>query len=159
MPAMQDFPISLEAQFLGGRGDGSERPTGNMCSPGTHVEYRGEFTATHCIESSSATFDGDDWVVMEALVLGAERIVHYINGEPVIEYANTTFGGGVVSGHRSEMKPDGEPITSGFIALQSESHPIQFRRVDLLNLKGCMDPAAKNYKTYFVAAEPENCQF
>ena len=130
-----------------------------MCSPGTHVEYRGEFTATHCIESSSATIDGDVWVVMEALVLGSERIVHYIDGEQVMEYANTTFGGGVVSGHRPEMKPDGEPIGSGFIALQSESHPIQFRRVELLNLKGCMDPEAKNYKTYFVAPDSENCQF
>lgn len=66
MPPDQDFPISLEVQFLGGLGDGNPRPTGNVCSPGTHIEYQGEFTDTHCINSTSPTFDGDQWVVAEA---------------------------------------------------------------------------------------------
>ncbi len=157
MPDDQDFPISLEVQFLGGLGDGKARPTANLCSPGTNVEYQGKLDTTHCIESSSPTFDGDQWVTVEALVLGSERVVHYVNGEAVIEYANTTYGGGVVSGHRAEMKPDGEPISSGYIALQSESHPIQFRRVALLNLSGCMQPAASNFKSYYVEPDPESC--
>jgi hypothetical protein len=59
MPAGQDFPISLEAQFLGGLGDGNARPTANMCSPGTHIEYRGRLEETHCIDSASPTFDGE----------------------------------------------------------------------------------------------------
>ena len=134
MPEAQDFPISLEAQFLGGLGDGNARPTANLCTPGTHVVYAGRLTETHCIKSSSPTFDGDRWVTVEVLVLGDERIVHSVDGKAVIEYAKPTYGGGVVSGHRPEMKPDGEPLTAGFIALQSESHPIQFRRVALLNL-------------------------
>ena len=159
MPAGQDFPISLEVQFLGGLGDGKERPTANMCSPGTHIEYAGEFTATHCINSSAPTFHGDEWVTVEALVLGSERIVHYVNGEAVMEYGSLTFGGGVVSGHRPEMKPDGQPISSGYIALQSESHPIQVRKVELLNLKGCMDPKATNFKSYFVEPDPDTCRY
>jgi len=159
MPPDQDFPISLEVQFLGGLSDGNPRPTGNMCSPGTHIEYQGEFTDTHCINSTSPTFDGDQWAVAEALVFGADKIVHYINGEAVIEYGNTTFGGGVVSGHRPEMKPEGEPLGEGYISLQSEGHPIQFRRVELLNLKGCMDLKAKNFKSYFVAGDPESCRY
>lgn len=158
MPPEQDFPISLEVQFLGGLEEGVPRPTANMCSPGTNIEYQGKFDDTHCIDSSSPTFYGDQWVTVEALVLGSERIVHYVNGEPVIEYANTTYGGGVVSGHRPEMKPDGEPIGSGYIALQSESHPIQFRRVELLNLKGCMDPEASNYRNYYVEPDPAACR-
>lgn len=153
----QEFPISLEVQFLGGLSDGNSRPTGNMCSPGTDVEYQGEFADTHCIESTSPTFDGDQWIVAEALVLGADKIVHFINGEAVIEYGNMTFGGGVVTGHRPEMKPEGEPLGEGYIALQSEGHPIQFRRVELLNLKGCMDPKARNFKRYIVAGDPESC--
>jgi hypothetical protein len=157
MPPGQDFPISLEVQFLGGLGDGNPRPTGNMCSPGTHIEYEGEFNETHCINSTSATFDGDQWVVAEALVMGADKITHFINGEKVIEYENTTFGGGVVSGHRPEMKPDGEPLGEGYLSLQSEGHQIQFRRVELLNLKGCMDAEAKNYKSYFVEDDPQSC--
>lgn len=159
MPPMQDFPISVEVQFLGGLSDGNERPTGNMCSPGTDVVYRGEFAETHCIDSSSPTFDGDQWVLSETLVLGDERIVHYVNGAPVIEYGGTTIGGGVVSGHRPEMKPDGAPLSAGYIALQSEGHPIQFRRVQLLNLEGCMDPAARNYKRYFVESDPSSCEY
>ena len=159
MPAEQDFPISLEVQFLGGLSDGNSRPTGNMCSPGTQVEYQGELTDDHCINSTSPTFDGDQWVVAEVLVLGADRIVHYINGVEVIEYSNTIFGGGVVAGHRPEMKPDGQPLGAGYIALQSEGHPVQFRRVELLNLKGCMDTKAKNFKSYFVAADPDSCRY
>ncbi|MGI9262738.1 MAG: 3-keto-disaccharide hydrolase [Woeseiaceae bacterium] len=159
MPDGQDFPISLEVQFLGGLGDGKSRPTANMCSPGTNIEYQGKLNTTHCIESSSPTFAGDQWVTVEALVLGNDRVVHYVNGEAVIEYANMTYGGGVVSGHRPEMKPDGEPIRSGYIALQSESHPIEFRRVALLDLKGCMQSDARNYKSYYVEPDPDSCEY
>jgi hypothetical protein len=153
----QDFPISIEVQFLGGLSDGNERPTGNMCSPGTHIVYQGEFNDTHCINSASPTFHGDQWVVSETLVLGDERFVHFINGEAVIEYSGTTTGGGVVSGHDPALKPEGRPLSEGYISLQSEGHPIHFRRVELLNLKGCMDPNASNYKTYFVENDPGSC--
>lgn len=159
MPLDQDFPISIEVQFLGGLGDGNQRPTGNVCSPGTHIVYEGSFNDTHCINSTSPTFDADQWVLSETLVLGDERIVHFINGEQVIEYGSTTYGGGVVSGHRPEMKPDGAPLREGYIALQSEGHPIQFRRVELLNLRGCMDPSARNYESYFVASNPDVCLY
>lgn len=61
----QDWPISVEMQFLGGLGDGKPRPTGNMCSPGTDVVYQGEKSRFHCINSSSDTYDGDQWVHAE----------------------------------------------------------------------------------------------
>jgi len=159
MPPDQNFPISVEVQLLGGLSDGNPRPTANMCSPGTNIVYRGEFTETHCINSTSPTFDGDQWVVVEALVLGAERIVHYVNGVPVIEYTGPTYGGGAVSGHRPEMIRDGEPLTEGYISLQSESAPVQFRRVELLNLAGCTDPRAANYKSYLAASTPSTCRY
>ena len=157
MPAAQDFPISLEAQFLGGLGDGKPRPTGNLCTPGTHVHVNGEFTEQHCIASSSPTLDGDQWVEFEVLVLGSDRITHFVNGEAVITYTGFSYGGGVVSGHRPEAKPDGQPLGEGFIALQSESHPIQFRNIRLLNLKGCMNPEDDRYRDYFVAHGPSDC--
>lgn len=159
MTTEQDFPISLEVQFLGGLGDGNPRPTGSLCSPGTRVVYAGAPDTTHCITASSPTFDGDTWVTAEALVLGNERVVHYIDGATVIEYGAMTYGGGNVNGHRPEAKPDGQPLGSGYIALQSESHPVQFRRVELLNLKGCTDPKASNYRSYYVAAEPRTCRY
>jgi hypothetical protein len=158
MPVDQDFPISVEFQFLGGLSDGNARSTGNMCSPGTHIVYEGEFTETHCINSTSDTYDGDQWVIVEVLVLGNERFVHFVNGEQVMEYGGTTFGGGVVSGHRPEEKPDGSVLSEGYISLQSEGHPIEFRRVELLNLKGCMSPEAANFKSHFVEADPSQCE-
>lgn len=124
----QDFPISLEAQFLGGNGVDA-RPTANLCTPGTHVEMEGRRVEQHCIESSSGTFHGEDWVTVEMLVLGDSLIVHSVDGAPVIQYAKPIIGGGVVSGFEPAIKIDGEPLTGGWIALQSESHPVQFRRV------------------------------
>jgi hypothetical protein len=154
----QDFPISLEYQFLGGFSTGEARPTGNVCSPGTRIVHRGALDTTHCIGSSAPTLDGDQWVVAEALVLGDDRIVHFVNGEPVIEYGGTTYGGGAVSGHHPQMKPEGAPLAAGYIALQSEGHPIQFRRVELLNLKGCMDRQATNFRTYYVESDAASCR-
>jgi ABC-type molybdate transport system substrate-binding protein len=133
----QDFPISIEVQFLGGLSDGKARPTGNVCSPGTRLVYAGAPDTSHCIQSTAPTIDGDAWVTADVLVLGDERIVHYIDGLPVIEYGGITFGGGNVNGHDPRAKPDGSPLARGYLSLQSESHPIQFRRVELLNLEGC----------------------
>jgi hypothetical protein len=139
--------------------DGKPRPTGNVCSPGTRVVYAGQPDTTHCIAAAAPTIDGDAWVTAEVLVLGNERLVHSIDGKPVIEYGDVSYGGGNVSGHDPAMKPDGAPLAAGYIALQSESHPIQFRRVELLSLKGCMDPKASNYRSYYVEPETQSCVY
>jgi hypothetical protein len=64
-------------QFMCDLTDGSPRPTGSLCSPGTHIKYQDGLADMHWISSASPTFDGDQWVVAEVLVLGAERIVNY----------------------------------------------------------------------------------
>jgi hypothetical protein len=134
MPPAQDFPISVEVQFLGGRGDGRDRPTANVCTPGTHIVLDGVFTETHCVAAAAPTVHDDRWVSIEVLVRGDEEVVHLVDGVPVIAYGGLTTGGGVVSGHDPAQKPEGAALRSGFIALQSESHPIQFRNVELLDL-------------------------
>jgi hypothetical protein len=155
----QDFPISIEIQFLGGHGDGASRATGNVCTPGTHIVYAGQFTDQHCVESVSPTFDGEQWVMSETLVLGAERIEQYINGDLVIQFGGLTTGGGVVTDYDVTLKPEGRPLSGGFIALQSEGHPVHFRNVELLNLKGCMDPDATNFRSYFVEPDLQGCVY
>ena len=159
MPPEQDFPISIEFQFLGGLSDGNARPSGNMCSPGTHIVYEGQWTDQHCINSTSPTLDGDQWVQVEVLMLGNEQVIHYVNGEIVMSYGGLTTGGGVVSGHDPAQKPEGAALEAGYISLQSEGHPLQFRRVELLNLKGCMDSTAANFKPWFVEADPAACLY
>jgi hypothetical protein len=131
----QDFPISLEAQFLGGNGT-DERPTANICTPGTHVEMADTLVEQHCIASSSATYHTDEWVTVELLVLGDSVIQHIVDGDTVLTYSKPVIGGGGVNGYDPAAKPDGTPLRSGYIALQSESHPIQFRQVLLQRLDG-----------------------
>lgn len=152
----QDFPISIEAQFLGGLGEG-ERPTANLCTPGTNVYLGDTLFTPHCINSRSKTYNGDQWVRVELLVLGDSLIRHMVNGDTVLEYSRPTIGDGVVHNYDSAIKLDGTPLTEGYIALQSESHPIEFRKVELLELKGCKDPNAKNYKSYFLKADNSKC--
>jgi hypothetical protein len=155
----QDFPISIEAQLLGGRGDGSARSTANVCTPGTNLVFNGQLDTRHCINSSSKTFDGDQWVRVEVEVHGEGEIVHRVNGETVLRYEKPQIGGGNVAGYDPAVKRDGEILTSGSISLQAESHPVEFRKVELLNLVGCRDPKAKNYKSYFEKDDPTICRY
>lgn len=129
----QDFPISVEIQLLGGNGT-DERTTANMCSPGTHVEIDGQLVTDHCINSSSKTYHGDQWVSMEIVVLGDSLIQHIVEGDTVMSYAAPQVGGGVVNKHHPEAKIDGTVLKQGYISLQSESHPVEFRNVELLDL-------------------------
>jgi hypothetical protein len=153
----QDFPISIEAQFLGGLSDGKPRPTASMCSPGTEIVYNGELYPEHCLKSASKTLDGDQWVKLELIVIGGAHITHIVNGEKVLEYSLPQIGGGVVANYDPKVKLDGELLSGGYIALQSESHPLDVRKIELLNLEGCMDSKSKNYRKYFVHSDPKSC--
>jgi enterochelin esterase family protein len=159
MPRDQTFPISIEAQFLGGLSDGKPRSTANMCSPGTEIVFQGKLYPDHCLNSSSSTFDGEQWVRAELEVHGAGRITHRVNGTQVLEYELPQYGGGSVDHFNTTAKIDGQLIEGGFISLQSESHPVDFRKVELLNLAGCMDKAAANYKSYYVKHVAADCKF
>ena len=154
----QDFPISIEAQLLGGLGKGP-RTTANLCTPGTNVEMDGKLFTPHCINSKSKTYDGDQWVRAEILVDGDKQIKHMVNGETVLSYEKPQIGGGNVSGHDPAVKKDGMLLSEGYISLQSESHPIEFRKVELLNLVGCMDAKATNFKSYYLKADNTKCKY
>ncbi|WP_111628347.1 3-keto-disaccharide hydrolase [Larkinella arboricola] len=166
----QDFPISLEIQTLGGLGKGGVRHTANLCTPGTIVEMGGKVIPAHCIDSKSKTYDGDQWVSITAVVLGDSIIHHIIEGDTVLTYEKPKIGGGYISpqngfasGHVDNadywLKLDNTPLKEGYIALQSESHAIDFRNVEVLNLKGCMVPGALNYKSYYRVADNSKCKY
>jgi hypothetical protein len=130
----QDFPISIEVQLLGGSGTGT-RTTANVCTPGTNIVMDGKLTTTHCINSTSDTFHGEQWVRVEAEVHGGDVIRHWVNGKKVLEYEKPQVGGGSVSKFDPAAKKDGMILTEGYISLQSESHPVEFRKVELRELK------------------------
>ena len=129
----QDFPISIEAQILGGDGE-HIRHTSNVCTPGTLINYQGKLFTTHCLDSKSKTYAGDQWVTADFLVLGDSVIKHIIDYEVVLEYTKPQIGGGNVTNFNPKVKVDGTPLKSGYISLQSESHPIEFKTVKLFDL-------------------------
>ena len=148
--AAQTFPVSVELQLLGGLGDGP-RTTGNVCTPGTAVVMGDTVDYRHCIESTSATYDGDRWVSAEAIVRGGQSMHFLIEGDTVLSFTRPQIGGGFIV--RSDDGADwaragvtspsrkawtdraGEVLTSGYLALQAESHPIDFRNIRLLELR------------------------
>ncbi len=134
MQINQNFPVSLEAQLLGGNGR-EERTTGNLCTPGTHVVTNGNLIQQHCINSTSETFHGDQWVTMEAEVHGSDKIIHRVNEEIVLAYEKPQLD--PEDPHARRLLDAGAPLmlSDGYIALQAESHPIEFRSIKVLELK------------------------
>ncbi len=130
----QSFPVSIEAQLLGGNGK-DERSTGNVCTPGTHIVMDSQLVTSHCISSSSKTYHGDQWVTMEVEVNGNSIIRHIVNGQVVLEYERPQL---------DENDPDARKLIvngekmlhEGYISLQAESHPVEFRKVEILPLTG-----------------------
>ena len=120
---------------------------------------KGEMVRAHCTNSTSKPFHNDEWVKVELEVLGSEHVRHRVDGQLVLEYEKPMIGGGVATGFDPAIKKDGTVLSEGYIALQSESQPVEFRKVELLNLSGCMDPKASNYKSYYVHREDGNCVF
>jgi len=154
----QDFPVSIEVQLLGGNGK-DKRTTCNLCTPGTNVEMNGKLFTPHCINSSSETYHGDQWVQAEVYVLGDSLVQHMINGQSVLSYQKPQIGGGNVGGQEVVFGTKGQLLTEGYISLQSESHPVEFKNIEILNLEGCMDPLALNFKSYFIKSKPSDCTF
>ena len=169
----QHFPVSIEVQLLGGLNNGKERNTANLCSPGTAVERFGEIDYRHCINSSSRTYDGDQWVSVEVVVMGDEYIAHLIENDTVLRYEHPQIGGAFINKNQKGkdwesmgvtnkeewIAKEGQYLSEGYIALQAESHPIDFKNIELLNLCGCTDPKAVNYKSYFVKSETKSCVY
>ncbi len=129
----QEFPVSIEAQFLGGTGEG-ERTTANLCTPGTNVVMGGELITRHCTNASSLTYHGDEWVTVELEVHGGEFIRHIIDGEVVLEYEEPQLDEREEHSRELAERQGGLILTGGSISLQSESHPIEFRKVALRRL-------------------------
>jgi hypothetical protein len=140
----QDFPVSVEIQLLGGDGE-KDRTTANMCSPGTHIESDGKVIERHCVNSESKTFHGDQWVTVEVEVRGNDTIKHFINGELVMQYDHPQLDPKDEAGGKVVAERNGDRmLTSGYISLQSESHPVEFRNIEILALPE--DPSRKEIR-------------
>lgn len=128
----QDFPVSAEAQLLGGDGK-APRSTANLCTPGTHVVMKGELITRHCTDSKSKTYHGDQWVTAELEVHGNGKITHRVEGQPVLEYERVQLDPGDADAKKLIQGTD-LMVYGGYISLQSESHPVQFRKIEIKKL-------------------------
>ncbi len=132
MELNQFFPRSIEVQLLNGAKTG-ETPNGNVCTPATHIVMAGKLITEHCTNSNSITNRGEEWVSVEVEVRGDHIIRHKINGILVLEYSKPQIDAEDDETPSHGLKA-GTPITEGYIALQAESHPTDFRNIMLLNL-------------------------
>jgi hypothetical protein len=119
----------------------------------------GKLFTPHCINSNSETYHGDQWVKAEVLVLGDSVVKHFANGMEVLSYQKPQVGGGNVDGQEVKFGQPGQMLKGGTISLQSESHPVEFKNIEILDLEGCMDPKAINYKSYYIKSKPEDCRY
>lgn len=132
MLVKQGFPLSLEVQLLGGVNAGEPRPSGNLCTPATNVVMNGKQITEHCISANCKTYYGEEWITAE-IIVNNDSITHYIDGKSVISYSNPTIGGEFLEATSKEIQAkDGQPLKNGYIALQSESHPIEFKTIEIL---------------------------
>ena len=129
----QNFPVSIEVQLLGGDGK-NKRSTGNLCTPGTHVVMDDQLVTQHCISSRSKTYHGDQWVKAEVEVHGNRLIKHIINGQVVLEYERPQLDEKDRDA-RTLIKDGNTMVSEGYISLQAESHPLEFRNIEILPLE------------------------
>lgn len=132
----QSFPVSIEAQMLGGPGqvgeeDAGKRSTANLCTPGTNVTFDGDLVTRHCTDSTSATYRGDQWVTMELEVRGGELIRHWMDGEIVLSYGAPQLDPNDADARKLLDAGAELRLTGGYLSLQAESHPLEFRKVEL----------------------------
>lgn len=124
------FPICLEYNLHGGNGT-DERPVGAICANGMFVEINGEKNSSYCTPPVvSKTFHGDQWVTMEIEIRDGQ-ITHFVNGEEIMSYANPTFNPENEIAQQF-IRNDDIRVTSGYLSIQSNSHPIDFRKIELL---------------------------
>jgi len=129
----QDFPVSIEVQLLGGNGK-DKRSTGNLCTPGTHIVMDNQLVTQHCISSRSKTYHGDQWVKAEVEVHGDGLIKHIINGQVVLEYERPQLDEKDRDAQKL-IKGENKLLSEGYISLQAESHPTEFRKIEILPLE------------------------
>jgi hypothetical protein len=136
MAVGDSFPVSVEAQILG-QVDGVKRTNGNMCSPGTNVTMNGVLVTEHCINAPTPALPNGTWVQFEIDVLPDGQVVQKQNGVVTITYSNPELD---PEGRMANSKPliaaaNGKlALDSGYICLQSEGAPIEFRNIQIMEL-------------------------
>ena len=129
----QDFPVSIEVQYLGG--DGRARgPPATSAPPARTSSWAGS-SSSSTASSRPPTPSGTTSGCRSRSSRTAGKIKHLINGKTVIEYEKPQLDDSSPEARELIREGNGEVmIPGGYIALQSESHPIEFRKIEILPL-------------------------
>jgi hypothetical protein len=126
----QNFPVCLEYNLHGGNGK-DERPVGEICASGTYVFINGKRNESYCTAATvKRTFHGDQWVTLEIDVQG-DTIRHFVNGEEILYFENPRYNPDHPIGKTFIVNGD-DKVKEGYISLQSNSHPMDFRKIEIM---------------------------
>jgi len=127
----QSFPVSIEVQLLGAaRPDPA--PTANLCTPGTNVVMGGKLETTHCINSTSPIIPNGRWTKIEITVDRNGNFTHVVDGVQVMTYAGAQYDPADSDAQPLIKAAGGKlELSNGYIYLQSEGHPVEFRSLEL----------------------------
>lgn len=136
MAVGDSFPVSVEAQLLG-EAPGQARTNGNMCSPGTHVVMEGKLVTQHCVNSKTPSGPNNVWRQFEVEVKPTGEVIQKVDGAVTIAYSDVQLD---PTGNMANSKPLVEAaggkvkLDGGYISLQSEGNPIEFRNIEIMEL-------------------------
>lgn len=126
----QNFPVCLEYNLHGGNGK-EDNPTGDICASGMFVEIDGKRNTSYCTPPSiKKTFTGDQWVTAEIDVRDG-TITHYVNSERVLQFENPRYDSANALAKKM-ITAGNDMVKSGYISLQSNSHPMDFRKIEIM---------------------------
>lgn len=131
------FPVSVEAQLIG-PGSAAAVTNGNVCTPGTHIVMGGRLVTQHCINSAFPAPPNGEWHAFEIEVSPQGVITHRVNGEVVMTYSGVQLDpdGGMANSRPLVEAVGGRlELGGGYISLQSEGSPIEFRNIEILELR------------------------
>jgi hypothetical protein len=133
MSKAQQFPVSVEFDIKGARLFG-RNPTGDVCRTGTRVKIGGVALEGQCSTVSDIAIPGDDWVTVLAEVDGSRRVRQIVNGALIVEYTDLTLDEGNADARRLIAAGADRSLSSGYVSIQSNGHPIEFRQIEVLPL-------------------------
>lgn len=126
MDIVENWPVSLETQLLGSTSK-IKQTTANICTPGTTIAWKGVPTEEHCLNSTSKYYQDGEWVTLDIIVNGSASIFHIIDGDTVMAYSKPRIGGFLLSENYPVKART--LLEDGYIALQAEGQPVEFRKI------------------------------
>jgi len=138
MALNQPFPVSVEFQILGADGP-QPRPTGSVCTPGVLISIAGAPQKEHCTTSTGPTIPNGTWTELELEVRRDGEVTEKINGKVVHQYKVLALDPAdpLAPGPAKALiaaRGGDTSLKGGYIALQSEGHPIEFRGIRVMEL-------------------------